>query len=320
MKIQSLAVMFIILILPISLVLSTYVQNRVDTLSLQVQYDSKLKSATYDALKAYQLNSFNSGTSYFTNSKIRDIKASVNTFFSSLATNFSTVGYTKETLQNYVPAVVYTMYDGYYIYSPYTNTWDNETIEKHSEDTSYKNGESLYGLKPYVYYSCRYKSSSYDVIITYSLDNYISIQGTVNNGTPVSKYGYLLSEVEKRSNGEVLYKGTTIGTEAVLTENVCVDGNIINYQYVKRNGIKYYKNNDGTVFNVVNGKSVVQVDFNFPNEDDSAKSYYLESLEMKEFIETYLGGISTSNAVNMETGERFKEGENNPYTSVRKNI
>ena len=84
MKIQSLAVIFIILILPISLVLANYTQTRVETLSLQTQYDSKLNSATYDALKAYQLNSFNSeGTSDYVNSKMRDIKASVNIFLTT---------------------------------------------------------------------------------------------------------------------------------------------------------------------------------------------------------------------------------------------
>ena len=323
MKIQSLAVMFIILILPISLVLSTYVQNRVDTLSLQTQYDSKLKSATYDALKAYQLNSFNSDTSYFTNSKIRDIKASVNTFFTSLATNFSTVGYTKETLQNYVPAVVYTMYDGYYIYSPYTNTWDQETIDKHKDDKSYHGTlindpkkENLYGLKPYVYYSCRYKGNSYDVIITYSLDNYISIQGTVANGTPVSKYGYLLSDVEPEGSEGVKYKGKKIESEKILTENVCVDGAVRNYPYVKINGIKYYKDVTGNVFNVVNGKSVVQTGFVFPNEEDSAKKYYLESLEMKEFINKYLSDLKVSDAVDIN-GNKFVD--NSPFTVFESN-
>lgn len=328
MKIQSLAVMFIILILPISLVLSTYVQNRVDTLSLQTQYDSKLKSATYDALKAYQLNSFNSDTSYFTNSKIRDIKASVNTFFTSLATNFSTVGYTKETLQNYVPAVVYTMYDGYYIYSPYTNEWgtnsSNQSIreemyEQIKPDTqnTYEDGESLYGLKPYVYYSCRYKGNSskgsYDVIITYSLDNYISIQGTVANGIPVSKYGYLLSDVKNLGNGEVSYKDIKIESEKILEEYVCVDGNVGNYQYVKRNGIKYYKNVEGKIFNVVNGKSTVQSDFTFPTEDDSAKKYYLESLNMKKFIEDYLSELKVSDAVDIN-GNQF--GDNSTFTKL----
>ena len=87
MKIQSLAIIFIIIILPISLVMQTYIQNRIETLSMQSQYDSKLTGATYDALKAYQLNSFNSDTSYLTNSKMRDIEASVNTFYNSLSNN-----------------------------------------------------------------------------------------------------------------------------------------------------------------------------------------------------------------------------------------
>lgn len=312
MKIQSLAVMFIIIILPISLVLSTYVQNRVETLSMQAQYDSRLKSATYDALKAYQLNSFNSDTSYLTNSKIRDIEASVNTFFSSLATNFSTVGYTKETLQNYVPAVVYTMYDGYYIYSPYTNTWDKETQETHERDTSYSNGENLYGLKPYVYYSCRYIKGNVDVVITYSMDNYISIQGTIS-GNPVSKYGYLISGVSE-NNGKVTYKGVTIDPETPLTENVCVDGEINNYPYIKRNGTKYYQIADNTVFTVLNGQKQIQKDFQFPNTDDSAKKYYQEAIEMKKFIESNsdLKSLTIGDAVDVN-GNKFTS---SPFTEL----
>ena len=46
MKIQSLAIMFIIIVLPISIVMQTYIQNRVETLSVQSQYDSKLTGAT----------------------------------------------------------------------------------------------------------------------------------------------------------------------------------------------------------------------------------------------------------------------------------
>ena len=169
MKIQSLAIMFIIIVLPISIVMQTYIQNRVETLSMQSQYDSKLTGATYDALKAYQINSFNSDTSYLANSKMRDIEAGVNTFFNSLSTNFATLGYNQKSLQGYVPAVVFTMYDGYYIYSPYTNTWDDETIKKHGSGNSFNDGDVLYGIKPYVYYSCRYINGSTDVVITLSL-------------------------------------------------------------------------------------------------------------------------------------------------------
>ena len=56
MKIQTLAVIFVIIILPISMILTAYIQNQVQTISLQLSYDTKLNNATYDALKAFQLN------------------------------------------------------------------------------------------------------------------------------------------------------------------------------------------------------------------------------------------------------------------------
>ena len=191
MKIQNLAVIFIIIILPISLILTSYTQSQVKTLSLQISYDSKLNNATYDALKAFQLNTLNSSTSDIANSKLRDIEASVNTFFNSISSNFNMAGYNKDILKNYVPALVYTMYDGYYIYSPYTNTL---TDREDKDGATYRNNEKIYGLKPYIHYSCRYKSSSYDIVITYSLDNYITIQGTIN-GKSVYRYGYLLDNI-----------------------------------------------------------------------------------------------------------------------------
>lgn len=167
MKLQGLAVIAIIIILPMTIILSSYSQSQIKTLQLQTQYDSKLQNATYDAIKAFQLNMSNSSTSDLANSKMRDIKASVNTFYNSLASHFNMVGYGKDVLQNYVPAIVYTLYDGYYIYSAYDNTLDN--------------GESIYGLKPYIYYSCRYKpNGNSDFVITYSLDSYITIQGIID--------------------------------------------------------------------------------------------------------------------------------------------
>ena len=80
MKIQGLAVIAIIIILPMSIILSSYSKNQIKTLQLQTQYDSKLQNATYDAIKAFQLNMSNSSTSDLANSKMRDINASVNTF------------------------------------------------------------------------------------------------------------------------------------------------------------------------------------------------------------------------------------------------
>lgn len=171
MKLQGLAVIAIIIILPMTIILSSYSQSQIKTLQLQTQYDSKLQNATYDAIKAFQLNMSNSSTSDLANSKMRDIKASVNTFYNSLASHFNMVGYGKDVLQNYVPAIVYTLYDGYYIYSAYDNTLDAED----------KFDENIYGLKPYIYYSCRYKpNDNSDFVITYSLDSYITIQGIID--------------------------------------------------------------------------------------------------------------------------------------------
>ena len=335
MKIQNLAVIFIIIILPISIVLSSYTKNRVEVISMQSKYDSKLNDATHDAKKAYQLNSFKSDTSYYTNSKIRDIEASVNTFFNSLSTNFSTLGYTKETLQNYVPAIVYTMYDGYYVYTPYKNTWYTDTAEpstikveideqvKPDDQKTYKNDTKMYGLKPYVYYSCRYKDTNNDVTITYSLDNYVQIQGKLGDNV-VSKYGYLYSK-ENDSTGlkvdgdTVKYNGIEIPEENSIQENVYVDGELKTLSCIKENGTKYYY--DGTnVFSVLNGKSQVQVDFDkrkFTN-NKSAKNYYKEADELRKFIEapenSFLKELTTNNIVDIETGEPYT-GES-PYFSI----
>lgn len=173
MKLQHLTVIFVIIILPITLLLNGYTESQIKTLRLQLSYDGKLNTATYDALKAFQLNTMNSDTSDLANSKIEDIEASANTFFSSVASNFNMAGYNQDILKEYVPALVYIMYDGYYIYSPYTNTLDdtNENIERGTNnnlgsdaeilhpgnvDATYKQGEKVSGLKPYIYYSCRY--------------------------------------------------------------------------------------------------------------------------------------------------------------------
>lgn len=322
MKLQSLAIMFIVLILPISIVLSSYTQTRVQTLNLQAEYDSKLNDATYDAIKAYQINSLTSNSGDFTNSKIRDIKASVNTFFSSMAVNFSTAGYSKTTLQNYVPALVYTMYDGYYIYSPFENTWDEEVNKKHENDTSYSNGEKLFGLKPYTYYSCRYKSSTYDIVITYSLDNYIQIEGIAND-KPVNQSGYLLSNIEKVGDN-YKYNGIDISTYETLSEYVIYaddSGNELSgtYRYIKKNGMKYYLDNNNEVFYVLNGKRMKQSDISANDiiYNSSAKKYYEEAYNLRNFIDTYLSNLSTSNIVK-EDGSSYQANEENSYYSVNR--
>lgn len=263
--------------------------NQIKTLNLQTSYDAKLNNATYDAVKAFQLNTINSDTSEIVNSKIRDIEASANTFFNSITSNFNMAGYNQDILSEYVPALVYTMYDGFYIYSKYTNTLDrnnfNEVIitddEENSEtltgsdavlsreeklDSTYKDDEKLSGLRPYVYYSCRYVYNGNDFVITYSLDNYITIQGQINvtgKGMQwVNDGGYLLENIDKLDEDTFLYRKIAIDKNETLKENLLIDGKKEEYAYIKINGVKYYKNNNNDEwFTIMNGTKYPQKDF-----------------------------------------------------------
>lgn len=328
MKIQNLAVIFIIIILPISMLLSSYVQSQSKTLSLQTSYDTKLNNATYDALKAFQLNTINSDTSDLSNSKLRDIEASVNTFFNSVASNFNMVGYNQDILSDYVPALVYTMYDGYYIYSPYTNTLDGtnsnkviindatgettersdkEILNSSNQDATYKEGDRISGLKPYIYYSCRYKyGSNNNFVITYSLDNYITIQGEIN-GEWVFDYGYLLDNISISGN-TVTYRGVTINANETLTEYI---NDTEEYEYIKVNGVKYYKNTaDNTWFSILNGEKYQQEQFNPTTV--TAIEYYKEAKAFKDRMISYgLDNLTANQAVD-ENGKPLKDENGNP--------
>jgi hypothetical protein len=300
MKLQHLAVIFVIIILPITLLLNGYTDSQIKTLRLQLSYDDKLDNATYDALKAFQLNAMNSDTSDLANSKIRDIEASANTFFTSIASNFNMAGYNQDILKEYVPALVYVMYDGYYIYSPYTNTLDdrNENIlegvnlgsdasilHPNNEDATYKQGEKISGLKPYIYYSCRYQYNGNDFVITYALDNYITIQGKINNEW-VYDAGYLLDNITE-SGGNYSYRGVPINQNETLEEYIFnpESKQIEKYEYVKINGVKYYHDVYGQDrwFSLLNGEVYYQD--NFSNRTTTAaKEYYKQAYEFKDRI------------------------------------
>ena len=149
MKVQYLAVVFIIIMLPISLVYSEYISAQLETVSLQISYDTKLDNATYDAIKAFQINTINNSTSDLADSKIRDVEAAANAFFKSMGTSFNMLGYDSEALSNYVPALVFTLYDGFYIYSQFENVLSQTDVDSGS---TYQDGQSITGLKSYISY------------------------------------------------------------------------------------------------------------------------------------------------------------------------
>ena len=209
MKIQNMAIILVAIILPITLLLSAYTKTQIDTINIQTMYSTKLKDATYDAISAIQLNTNKNEYSTVSDSMRRDIEAAVQTFMNNLATNLEIPGATDNYLKPYIPAMVFTLYDGYYIYSPsYNYTELNETTEDNdcftiesSEGTlttdevieRYSNRENAqynHILKPYIYYTVRYapENTNTDVVVNYSLDNYVVVYGMVK-GQYVTRSG-----------------------------------------------------------------------------------------------------------------------------------
>ena len=153
-------------------------------------------------------------------------------------TNFGAVGYDQEFLRQYIPAMLFTLYDGYYIYGKYTNTQTDET---------------QYGLRSYIYYSCRYKKGNdTDFIVNYTLDNAITIYGKVN-GEYVTKSGYLIGG-EVRENGDgVTYNGVEIKPEDLVENLIILDVNgqpqdPQPYRYFTYQNKKVYVDSDGRFF------------------------------------------------------------------------
>ena len=312
MKIQELAIIFIIIILPISLVLSVYTQNQVQTINTQTLYDNRLTSATYDAMRAYQLNAANSTTSDMSNSKTRDIEASVSAFRNSIMTAFELNGFTANELNSYIPALVYTMYDGLYIYSPYSNIAEVNTNANADEEVKIKTeGQKEYGLKPYISYSCRYKKTNIDVVITYSLDNHIAVKGMIGSEY-VNKEGYLIDGIEcsispdeeietndEIKNATIKYNGIEIGTESLKEYIPLSNDENAAYPYAKINGTKYYlipdKEGDQIVY-VSNGffrtqckstdsdKTAFNAYKNIIENNYMAKEYYYEAYKFTKWF------------------------------------
>lgn len=330
MKIQELAIIFIIIILPISLVLSVYTQNQVQTINTQTLYDNRLTSATYDAMRAYQLNAANSTTSDMSNSKTRDIEASVSAFRNSIMTAFELNGFTANELNSYIPALVYTMYDGLYIYSPYSNIAEVNTDANADEEVKIKTeGQKEYGLKPYISYSCRYKTTNIDVVITYSLDNHIAVKGMIGRKY-VNKEGYLIDGIECSINpdeeikindeiekAKITYNGIEIGTESLKEYlPLSIDKNDENaaYPYAKINGTKYYliqdKEGDQQIVYVSNGffrtqckstdsdKTAFNAYKNIIENNYMAKEYYYEAYKFTKWFreDSGLQGLKYSDA------------------------
>ena len=250
MKLQNMTVIFIIIMIPIILVVSYYIGLQINTITMQKNYTVKLQTAAKDSIQALEINTveWNSASSNLADSKRRDVLASINTFTTSLANNMGIGGAGKGRIQTYIPAIVYTMYDGYYIYSASLmkdQDTDKDGLTQFNADGTIKSNETSsyqYILKPYSPYSARYASAngSIDVTVNYTLDNYIRVYGTVN-GEYQAKEGYLVvcddnAGVEKVSpNGSIsgiTYRGATIKPETLKEQVYIENKGVEEYPYI----------------------------------------------------------------------------------------
>ncbi len=177
MKLQNLCIIFLAIALPVIIILSVYVSFQVDTVALKTRYDDYLTNASHETIMAFQLNTANNEFLTVSDAKIRDIEAALNIFSSTLATSFGTTSASRSRIMSYVPALCFTLYDGYYIYTP-TKSWETSSF--------------THELKAYVYYSRQYTNELRNKILTinYSLDNYIAVF-YYNGNSYISKAGYL---------------------------------------------------------------------------------------------------------------------------------
>ena len=313
MKLQHLAIIFIIIIIPISVTMSEYIQSQIDTITLQTAYTQSLNNATYDALKAFQINSINNKYSGISDSKIRDIEASVNTFYNSLGTSMETYVSSREQLSTFIPALLFTLYDGYYINSSYDNVYSNNGNKVTISDG--KNYQE--GLKPYIYYSCNYRLNNGKIItVNYTLDNAITVYGDFGSGYE-TRSGYLIKLDDVTSINEssktLYYKGVKIEPE-ILTEHLLTldsnSGEAISgdYNYIIYNNQKVYQDTDGRYFWYQNYKktylqSEAQNVIKYVQENKfrsiSAYEYFKEAYEFSDWLinRTPLGKITKANMV-----------------------
>lgn len=326
MKLQHLAIIFVIIIIPISMVVTVYIQTQIDTISLQSKYNTELQTATHDAIKAFQINTINNKYSSVSDSKIRDIEASINTFYNSLGTEFGASGYDKESLQAFIPAIVYTMYDGYYIYGKYFN----EEIDDYQ-----------YGLKPYIYYSCRYVKGSDDFVVNYTLDNNITIYGKIG-GNYITKSGTLVNpdlvEIGDKEKVEytdlvgnyyskdyvisLKYNGINIEKEILQEQLAIIVNNVVEepkyYEYTIYNNKKVYydKDNNNYFWLNSNQKQVItdietlafvqKMTTNGNLYSNSAVQYYAEAYEFSKWVNENLSNVTQENAVD-EKGNKITD-------------
>ena len=282
MKLQNLIIIFIVIIIPIILIFSYYLDLEANTISMQTDYDEKLMESTKEAIEAFSINTTEWNREYnaFANVKKRNVMNSINTFTTSLQNKLGIGGSSKERILNYIPAMVYIMYDGYYIYTP---TYVPETYvdEQGKQIFYYENAQSGYQevteptqtinheivpgevmyiansggtttniadakktykhiLKAFVPYTKKYERYGNQYIVNYSLDNFVRIYN--NDYGNVIKEGYILEDYSRPNIEEIIDSGMIEELEEIVAYKDS-NGNMVTkkFNYIyNSNGEKRY--------------------------------------------------------------------------------
>ena len=232
MKLQHVSILFVIIFMPIILVTSYFISLQVDTVKLQTSYDEKLLNATYDAMTAFELNTANEQLSSVADSLKSIIEASNNIFFNTLCTNLGVSNASKSYVQPFIPAILYTLYDGYYIYSP-TNIPEicvdkyGRTIRTSDYGVSFLNTITFDGKEIGIY---EFDNNS----IIYSDFNKTEPEGDSIVGSKKVTYSKLRDRHIEEEYGQILYKNND-GTYSTNLHKI--SGNYDKSTYYKRDYI-----------------------------------------------------------------------------------
>lgn len=268
MKLQDLVFIFLIIIIPIILIFSYYLNLQADTIKIQIDYDRKLVEATKEAVQAFEINTTEWGSEYNTlaNVKRRELLASINTFISGLSNKLGIGRTAKENILNYIPAIVYTLYDGYYIYSP---TYVPKTITDNE------------GLQIFYY------PQAVDEGMKFSTSGTQSIKGVTYAGKPI---------YQAKSGSEGTYEYNDENTIKTITFTYTLDRNnaIKEYKHVLKTFAPYTKAIENYTINYTldnyvrifgkNGESV-----------ETKEGYIIENYESIVIPEYSINGIKYNN-------------------------
>lgn len=241
--------------------------------------------ATYDGIKAFEINASKNNVSNVADTLKEDVEAAINTFMKSISISFGVEGYNNDYIKQFVPAILFTLYDGYYIYAPTRTARGYEYI-----------------LQPYNYYSVRYKmNDSNDVVINYSLDNYIVVYGFIN-GEYWVKSGYLVLPDTSSLDKINIYK------------NLPIEDNLIkNVPTIGKGATNIVVDSRDVTDEVYDPKYVdkhstdSRADSFYPRNDyyyvapDSAQKYYKEAKEFSEWVSNNLYWVTPAYAMSENT-------------------